>query len=193
MAHAIEDAHAVSEFLRSPEAVRSFRVDAQRLAVIGHSMGGYIALEAMAADPRLRCGASLAGANPGKFGELARQNAELASRLVHYIDNAGAIVGASGQAAVARWMAHSQDYDLRRLVPELTGKSLLLVGAEGDTIVPLDQHHEPLVRALRQSGHGDLTVETLETDHVFSSRRIALAQLIIHWLNGRCMQSLGAR
>ncbi|MGH8490782.1 MAG: alpha/beta hydrolase family protein, partial [Gammaproteobacteria bacterium] len=82
------------------------------------------------------------------------------------------------------------NYDLRRLVPKLAAKSLLLIGAEGDTILPLDQHHEPLVEALRESGHGDLTVETLDSDHVFSSRRIALARIVIHWLNNRCNQPL---
>lgn len=61
-----------------------------------------------------------------------------ASQLADYIDDANAIVGAAGKAAVARWMEHAQEYDLRRLVPKLAGKSLLLIGAQGDTIVPLD-------------------------------------------------------
>ena len=190
IAHAIADAHAAVAFTRSAEFIRKCRADPARLSVIGHSMGGYIAFEAAAADPSLRCAASLAGANLGKFGELAQQSAEFASQLAYYIDDANAIVGDAGQAAVARWMAHAPKYDLRRLVHKLAGKSLLLIGAEGDTILPLDQHHEPLVEALRESGHGDLTVETLDTDHVFSSRRIALAHIVINWLNNRCKQPL---
>jgi dipeptidyl aminopeptidase/acylaminoacyl peptidase len=185
---AIEDVHAALAFMRSPYSSRNYRIDPDRLAVIGHSMGGYIAVEAAAADPSLPCAASLAGANLGKFGELAQQSSEFASQLADYIDDANAIVGAAGKAAVARWMEHAQEYDLRRLVPKLIGKSLLLIGAQGDTIVPLDQHHEPLVKALRKGGHGDLTVETLDADHVFSSRRIALARIVVRWLNTRCKQ-----
>jgi uncharacterized protein len=187
-AHAIEDVHAAVAFMRSPDSSRNYRIDPDRLAVIGHSMGGYIAVEAAAADPSLPCVASLAGANLGKFGELAQQSSKFASPLANYIDDANAIVGAAGKAAVARWMEHAQEYDLRRLVPKLTGKSLLLIGAQGDTIVPLNQHHEPLVKALRKGGHGDLTVETLDSDHVFSSRRIALARIVVQWLNTRCKQ-----
>ena len=190
IAHAIADTHAAVAFTRSAEFIRKYRTDPARLAVIGHSMGGYVSFEVLAGDPRLGCGASLAGANLGKFGELAQQSAEFASQLAYYIDDANAIVGDSGQAAVARWMAHAPEYDLRRLVPKLAGKSLLLIGAEGDTILPLDQHHEPLVEALRESGYGDLTVETLDSDHVFSSRRIALAHIVINWLNNRCKQPL---
>ncbi|MGH8507468.1 MAG: alpha/beta hydrolase family protein [Gammaproteobacteria bacterium] len=188
--HAIADAHAALAFIRSAEFFRKYRTDPARLAVIGHSMGGYVSLEVLAGDPQLRCGASLAGANLGKFGELAQQNAEFASQLAYYIDDANAIVGVRGRAAVARWIAHAPNYDLRRLVLKLAGKPLLLIGAEGDTILPLDQHHEPLVEALRESGHGDLSVETLDTDHVFSSRRIALAHIVIQWLNNRCRQPL---
>ena len=135
--HAIADTHAVVAFMRSAEFFRKYRTDPARLAVIGHSMGGYVAFEVLADDPQLRCGASLAGANLGKFGELAQQSAEFASQLAYYIDDANAIVGQRGQAAVARWMAHAPDYDLRRLVPKLAAKSLLLIGAEGDTILPL--------------------------------------------------------
>ena len=188
--HAIADAHAAVGFMRSAESIRKYRTDPDLLAVIGHSMGGYVSFEVLAGDPRLRCGASLAGANLGKFGELAQQSAEFASQLAYYIDDANAIVGDAGQAAVARWIAHAPNYDLRRLVPKLEGKSLLLIGAEGDTILPLDQHHEPLVEALRETGHGDLTVEMLDSDHVFSSRRIALARIVIFWLNNRCKQRL---
>ncbi len=188
--HAIADTHAAVAFMRSAESIRKYRTDPDRLAVIGHSMGGYVSFEVLAGDPRLRCGASLAGANLGKFGELAQQSAEFASQLAYYIDDANAIVGDAGQAAVARWIAHAPNYDLRRLVPKLEGKSLLLIGAEGDTILPLDQHHEPLVEALRETGHGDLTVEMLDSDHVFSSRRIALARIVIFWLNNRCKQPL---
>ena len=91
--HAIADTHAVVAFMRSAEFIRKYRTDPARLAVIGHSMGGYVSFEVLAGDPRLRCGASLAGANLGKFGELAQQSAEFASQLAYYIDDANAIVG----------------------------------------------------------------------------------------------------
>ena len=48
----------------------------------------------------------------------------------------------------------------------------------------------PWSRRYAKAGHGDLTVETLDTDHVFSGRRIALAHIVINWLNSQCRQLL---
>jgi hypothetical protein len=55
-------------------------------------MGGYLSLEATAANPSIRCAASLAGANIGVFGEGAKHDPNIASQLASYIDDAGAIV-----------------------------------------------------------------------------------------------------
>ena len=41
--HAIADAQAALDFLRSPRAASQFQVDPSRLVLAGHSMGGYIA------------------------------------------------------------------------------------------------------------------------------------------------------
>jgi hypothetical protein len=126
----------------------------------------------------------------GVFGEGAKHDPKIASQLASYIDDAGAIVGADGKAALSRWIQHAAEYDLLRLVPKLTGRSVLLVGADRDTIVPSKLHHEPLVRAFIDGHHNDLTVETFDTDHVFSSHRITLARTIIAWLNSRCKPAM---
>lgn len=188
IAHALEDVGAALAFLRSADTARRYRIDARRLTVIGHSLGGYLAMEAAAAYPAIRCAASLAGANLGQFGEMARRSETFAKELANYIDTAASVVGVDGKASVARWRDNAPDYDLRRLVPRLAGKTMLLVGAQGDDIVPLEQHHRPLVRTLTEYRHPALTVRILDTDHVFSSQRIALARLVIAWLGERCVE-----
>jgi len=190
IANALDDVQEVVAFLKRPESLRTYRVDPEEFALIGHSMGGYLSLEAAAANPSIRCAASLAGANIGVFGEEAKHDPKIASQLASYIDDAGAIVGVDGKAAVSRWIQHAAEYDLLRLVPKLTGRSVLLVGADRDTIVPSKLHHEPLVRAFIDGHHNDLTVKTFDTDHVFSSHRITLARTVIAWLNSRCKPAM---
>ena len=50
---AAEDAHAALAFLRAPAAVAKYRIDVARIAVAGHSMGGFMAADAAVDDPRV--------------------------------------------------------------------------------------------------------------------------------------------
>ena len=53
--HAIEDVNAALRFVRSRLATERYRVDSARVALVGHSMGGWLALLAAARDPRVAC------------------------------------------------------------------------------------------------------------------------------------------
>ena len=48
--HAIEDVHAALQFVRSPLAAERYRADSTRVALVGHSMGGWLALLAASGD-----------------------------------------------------------------------------------------------------------------------------------------------
>src|ERR1700735_3458853 len=50
-AHAMEDTVAATAFLRQPEMTKLLRLDPSRIVLIGHSMGGFMAVEGAAADP----------------------------------------------------------------------------------------------------------------------------------------------
>jgi dipeptidyl aminopeptidase/acylaminoacyl peptidase len=51
--HAAEDAHTALAWLRAPENVARFAIDPARIAVAGHSMGGFMAADAAADDPKV--------------------------------------------------------------------------------------------------------------------------------------------
>jgi len=48
LAHASEDADAMVAFAHSPEPARKYHIDPDRIVVVGHSMGGYMAAWAAA-------------------------------------------------------------------------------------------------------------------------------------------------
>src|SRR5919112_488927 len=52
-ANAQEDVAAALRWTRSPEVASKYRVDPSRVALVGHSMGGWLALRGAAADPRV--------------------------------------------------------------------------------------------------------------------------------------------
>src|SRR5262249_34233734 len=51
--HTLEDAQACIDFLHQPENVKKFRIDPNRIVLIGHSMGGFVAAYATAHEPKV--------------------------------------------------------------------------------------------------------------------------------------------
>src|SRR6476661_8047075 len=67
-AHTLEDVASAIRYLRSDSSVRAFRVDPKRVMLVGHSMGGWLALMGAAADSTVTCAAALDFWNVGADG-----------------------------------------------------------------------------------------------------------------------------
>lgn len=184
--HALEDVAAAVGFLRSAAARTEHRVDGGRIALVGHSFGGWLALEAAAADPRIRCVASLSGVNLGG-GRLDDPAGDAAWRAYLEATNhpdSGPIRAASVEALHREAAVERARFDLLGLVPRLKDRGVLLIAAARDTGVPPADHHEPLVRALTAGGAQRLDSELFDDDHAYSAHRVALARTVVHWLDG---------
>ena len=70
--HVLEDVAAVAAALARPDFAARHRIDPSRLALVGHSMGGFAALVSASELPAVDCAASLAGANLGLWAETVR-------------------------------------------------------------------------------------------------------------------------
>src|SRR4051794_30625955 len=62
-AHSLEDVASAMEFVRSDSSVKAFRVDPKRIILLGHSMGGWLALMRAAAVSSIACSLALAISN----------------------------------------------------------------------------------------------------------------------------------
>lgn len=180
--HALEDVSAVLDFLSLPASQRDYRVDAQRIALVGHSMGAYLALLASARLAAIRHIVAIAPVNLGHF--LAGAQPEWRAGIASSLDamGHGAIRSADGPEQFMRMGDHPARYDLLERVADLDGKSLLFVAAARDQDVPPSYHCEPLVKRLQERGKADVSLAALDTDHVFSTARIALARVVVQWL-----------
>jgi dipeptidyl aminopeptidase/acylaminoacyl peptidase len=63
--HAIEDADAEVEWISSAQVSAKYHIDPARIVVIGHSMGGYMALSSAARHPEVMAAVSISGASIG--------------------------------------------------------------------------------------------------------------------------------
>lgn len=179
--HALEDILAVIEFIRLPQSQRDYRIDASRIAVVGHSMGAYLAL---LAGPRLDSIQQIVAMTPVNLGPVMADNppssraaiAESLEAMGH-----GAIKSAGAEHFIK--MGDDPDrYDFLEHIAHLDGKSVLIVAAARDEDTPPVYHCEPLFNQLQARRKAKVTLATLDTDHVFSTARIALARLVIQWL-----------
>lgn len=185
-ARAIEDAEAAVAFVSSLEFQQAHRADATRIALVGHSMGGFVALHTAARRAEVGCAASLAGANLGLMGRAAAEPASRRRLEQMLAAWSGPVRMAPRYDAVAELASNAEPFDLRGLAGPLAGRPLLLVAGARDDVTPPAQHHDPLVAAFAQPGGARLEPLVLDADHGFSSQRIALARAVVGWLGRSC-------
>jgi pimeloyl-ACP methyl ester carboxylesterase len=183
--HAIEDVNAALRFVRSPLAAERYQVDSARVALVGHSMGGWLALLAAARDPRIGCVGELDYVNTGARGRrLITDRAADSARMVYdsWLTAPGGPYHAEGGGAalVAEVKANAERWDVLAYAPMLRERRVLLVGSSNRS------EHDSLVTALGGPHAPRLTAHWWPTDHSFSDHRIALARAILDWVRGPC-------
>jgi uncharacterized protein len=179
LTHVIEDVAAATDYLRAN--AENLRTDPDKIILVGHSMGGFAALEAAARDETIAC---VAGIAPANMGPLADAPAERTDGFAAYADTMQMLAGLTGKNAIAEVKANREAFDTRLLAPKLAGKSVLIIGGDQDTSVPVDSVIEPLVAAYEAEPGIDLTAVTLSGDHSFSWSRQELIDEVIEWAEG---------
>lgn len=160
MDHLIPDTLAALDWLD-----RRAGVDPGRLGLIGYSLGGWVALEAAALDPRVHAVAALAPLLDGAAIEIPDGLAQESARVLR---------GAAAEALAAQWRSLPS---IARRVAALSAKPILLATADRDTTFP-PAHYSALVGQIP-------TLEWVrfpEADHSFVSVRPGLCHTIAQWL-----------
>ena len=183
--HALEDVAAALRWIRSASVASQFRIDTARVALVGHSMGGWLALMSAAADPKVACVAALDARNIGAYGrELARDRGAEARRV--RADDSLTAPGApyrvdgGGAELVKEMEVNAERWDVTQRSSALGDRPVLLIAAT------LKADHASVVEALDRAGARRVTALVWPTDHSFSDRRIALARTIVGWLRSSC-------
>jgi uncharacterized protein len=168
--HVLEDAATALGWLRQhPD------VDGNKIGLVGHSMGGWIALATAA---QTHCPTvAIAPANFGKYAQTL-VTPEARAAWVAWCNSTIAPLNANAEALTDELLAH-KEWNLERLAPKLT-MPLLLCGAEQDAIASctIDYVQKPLLERLPHKPK----LLNLPTDHSFSSHRIALARASLVFL-----------
>lgn len=180
--HALEDAFAVYNTLRDPEVAARYRLDPERILILGHSMGGLLAA-LVARDTAIRDVVLMSAADSARQWRQFSGSAEAkAKRLKRLAMLAEPLHGTSAEALWDEMDATALQMDLHACVEAWKPGNFLFIGAEFDTILPLAEYFDPVVEALERRQPGRVRTCVLPTGHNYNSHRMELTAAILHWL-----------
>jgi uncharacterized protein len=186
-ANGLEDAKTILAWVRTPEIAAKYHFDSRRIAVVGHSFGGWLALMTAAHQERSVCIAGLAAWNVGLAAQRFERHPDERDANRDYLRVTTA-PGAPVHAGdlLSEMTTHARDYDYFAQAPSFGNRAVLLVGATRDSPDEGVAVHQQMGDALRKAGDTHVIVKQLEDDHPFSNHRLALAELLTSWLDTEC-------
>jgi acetyl esterase/lipase len=172
----LEDAKATLAFIRSPDNAKKLSIDPNRIAIGGHSMGGWVAAETLAHDAALLGGVII---SPGDFGAIGLAAQSHRTEVVANMnDNRESLAGVSGDSMADELAQHGQEWSFSTLAPQLVHRRLLVLYS--NDFVKNDSLE--LIKDIKSAGGKTVGSHYVLTDHSWSDHRIALESLVIQWL-----------
>ena len=181
--HGIEDVAAAIAYLRQPENARRLRLDPSRIVLVGHSMGGFMTVQAASADPAIKGIAMISAADmSGMFEQLQKQ-----SSPADAVKKMGAGLAAEGMAPLSgctpdglaqELASHASAWAFRSKAESIKDRPALIITSD-DGLAPSD---DAFAAALRQAGDTRVTTLHLSTDHAYSDQRTELSRALMQWL-----------
>ena len=174
-AHCAQDADAALTYLRTPSVANTLGIDTRHIVIVGHSMGGWVAVETAAHDHQLAGVALISAADMSRDfpGRMAR------AHLVKYLsDLMESLAEATPQQMADELEAHAKQWRFDGAYDRIENVPVLVITAN-DRYRPSD---DALASALRAHAGQSVTALHLDTDHVYSDQRIALQAALVGWL-----------
>jgi pimeloyl-ACP methyl ester carboxylesterase len=168
----LEDADAVLAYLRNPENAANLGIDTKRIALAGHSMGGWVTAQTAAHDHDLIGAILISAADMGALGTRPREKV-----VATMADNREALA-ATAESMADEVIANAKVFAFAHAEDGLAGTPLLVLSAD-DGLAPTT---DGLVKAVQAKGNKNVTAIHAATDHGWSDHRIFLETTIIDWL-----------
>jgi uncharacterized protein len=171
----LEDANAVLSYLRNPANALKLGVDPTRIAIAGHSMGGWVVAHTAAHDHALIGAILISMADMGLVGK--RSHAQAVAQMA---DDMETLSDVTAESMVAELTAHAKEFVVAGTAEGLARIPVLALTANDH----LASQTDALVAAIKAKGGTKITAMHVDTDHSWSDHRIALEGTVITWLTG---------
>ncbi len=176
--HAIEDAAAAVAYLRTPEIMKRARLAPGRIAVVGHSMGGFMAAFTGAHDPAIIGVGLISAWNIGPDTVVGLKETGRPAMLKDMAESVPPLTGCTAESLLDEALAHASEWDFVDQAAALAGRPLLCVNSNDGGAL----YSEALAAAARKAGAKSVTEVHFPTDHGYNDHRIALQSAVLNWL-----------
>ncbi len=183
--HSMEDTAAAVAYLRDPAHAKALRLDSRHIVLIGHSMGGFMAIEAAGKDPSIAAvglisAADMAGRIPAGLPSVAR--GMVVPRIAASLANEGMspLAGCTPDSLARELFTHAAEWRFSASVEADATRPTLVVTSD-DGLAPAD---DAFALALRDHGNKAVSTAHFNTDHAYSDERSKLTDTVLHWLGG---------
>jgi len=181
-AHVVEDADAEVAFLLDPAIQAKYRIDPQKIALVGHSMGGFAVASAAAHNPRVAAVVMISAWNiAGPFATLPASAEDTA--VAKFVQGQTKNDLAPLTGCTAESLGH-EVFQNRKTLNFLSWASVL--ASRPVTIITSDDGLTPdndkLHSALEKAGDKQAKGLHIPTDHSYSDHRIELQQAVFEAL-----------
>ena len=168
-----EDADSVLAYLRDPANAARLGIDTRRIAMAGHSMGGWVTVHTAAHDHALIGAILISAADMGSMGMLPREKvvAEMAGDME-------SLAGVTAESMADEVIANAKAFQFSSDVAGLSQTPLLVLSAD-DGLAPST---DALVKEVVAEGNHNVKAIHIATDHSWSDHRIFLEATVINWL-----------
>ena len=181
--HSIEDTAAAIALLREPAIAGRLRLDALRIVLLGHSMGGFVAVQTAAADPAVRAVGLVSAVDlGGRVPQPLPKNREsvaiqaLSAGLAR--EGMAPLAGCTPEGLARETLANASRWSFQSNAESLKSRPILIV-MSNDGFAPANV---TFAEALRDAGNDRVRALHLATDHSYSDQRMALSAAVLKWL-----------
>lgn len=183
--NAEQDVQTVLQYISNKENAAKLQIDRKLISIVGHSMGGHMAIAGILDNPLVTCAVAYDGANLGVNDVGIIEDPDTKLPWKEYSNSLFMLNGWSGKKAQTELKDHSKELNLVRRVGTLNGRPVLLIAADSE-VIPMKSHIKPLLKALRNTKNSQISYKLINDDHSFSSTRPQLIETTLSFLNANC-------
>jgi len=181
--HGIEDTASALAYLRQPATAKLLRLDPARIVLLGHSMGGFMAVQGASADHDILAMGMISGADMG--GRIPQPlPKEKEATAIHALaqglaqEGMAPLAGCTPESLARETVDHAAKWSFAAKVDALKDRPALVISSD-DGLGPANQ---AFAADLRKAGNKQVTTLHLATDHSYSDQRTALSAAVLQWL-----------